>query len=361
MTAFNAPGQKVHDLRIGVHQVQQLHRLFRILGVLRDGPLDGLHGRGVGGSGDDGGGRNFLADRQGFLESVAGLERGQVCEGGARLEVGAVRFSGGDDVLGDVALEVPVAHALGHFHVGVAGVEVHHFGAVTEENAQAVAEQVDVGDEVFRSRGGFGADERHDARLVFLDHGKRRFKVVKRLDGGNVDAVALGHFLVENEAVFLGEIAHGGHGVLAAIDIAGLEEFLADHIDDALAVFLHQVGDVHQMALRVHAQKPLIVHAHQVDLFAAGEHEVHLLRVVGHVHVEALDADADLRFGYIAQLFEHEVEVRRFLGAPESHHQLDRLFSRGQRRRRNCRQQGERQKQGQKFLGFLHEAYLLRF
>lgn len=226
--ALDAEIQQIADLRVGVHGVEEDHRLP---GVLAAG-ADGHHRRPGGGRGGHAAGR-LHGDHpvaEGFAQ--AGVDvRAAAGQAEEHLLVAEPGEGGADAGVGvDVArLIVPAHGAQQRSHLRL--LEAAHQPAAV---AAGLKHQGQGLRDVLVAQGGHqviagGIQEQRDIlRLVLRNHAQQGQQGMEGMVLGHVDAVFLHQLPVEHELQGHGQLLVGGHAPDLAVDLHALPEFLVD-------------------------------------------------------------------------------------------------------------------------------------
>ncbi|CDN42267.1 hypothetical protein BN871_BB_00080 [Paenibacillus sp. P22] len=270
--AFDAPDEHVQQFLIRIKHVEEHHRPVRILRCPRDCEHRALriarHRERLG----DFHLHEIHSRRHAQLLVLARLER---------LGDGE-RFAGLDEVQaligirGQVILvEITGLDPFVHLFVELARLLAKRIDGLQLRASTRNAQSRDEGIRVRRrpDAAQLQADDRGDAGLVLLDRIEHRLEIVERLDAVGVEMVLVDQLLVEHETEALGEFLVRRQAVQLAADLGSVDEVIAEHALNVLAVFGHQFFERQELALG---------HVLRVVEPAGREHEVE--RLVGQLH-----------------------------------------------------------------------------
>ena len=250
MLSFDSPVEQIHQLRAGIHIIQNLHNAFGVFTVFTDAPSNPGHLRG---SAECIGKRcvnHFIAGIQGVLQIHTGLGGRKIGKCGSRFHLRLLTIIHGCTVLGNVALLRILIDDLCIVLKLLCFIIIYHLAVfiLRHNHTEAVGKIVTPYRRHSR-RFPFSARQHNHFRMRRLYLFINWTQIVHGMDIIHGKTGFLQHILPHHNRSIHGILLEYGNAINSAAHIADIECILSKHLFHVLTILINQILHINDLAV----------------------------------------------------------------------------------------------------------------
>ena len=281
MLAFNTIDKQIGYLRVGIHQVPQLHCLLRMRGTERNDERIAVGNIGIFVGLDHLHEYDFFTVGLIVFQLLAGfpvLEHGKTIAG----EQVVLCSCGG--IRHDQAFLIPFVHHFTEVTIAVRSIIIHDCGAVIKsilQNTHVIAQGINR-QSFLHTAGAPCRNQRIHIRISFMNLSQDFVHIIVGAHFRNFNAQRIHDVLTHGETGRTGSILHVGEGIEYAAEPTGIQIHRIDYSESTLSIFFNKVIQRCCIVIADNSSQLAgnIIVIQKVDRLAGGERQIDLFCIL---------------------------------------------------------------------------------